>query len=93
MPSPSAAQKANFQTLRTAVLNGDVVLMDCQIRETKQSAAVLCAVNVTSDAEAGRQFEFVPLAMLLDGNPYELLSPPDPDGGYCEPQGDDGSDQ
>ena len=28
--------------------------------------------------------EFVPLAMLFNDNPYQLLNPPNPDGGFYQ---------
>jgi hypothetical protein len=80
MPALSAGHKANFETLRAAVNNGHAALVDCQLRESGQPVAVICAVNIDE------QYEFVPLAMLFDGNPYELLAPPDSGGGYADPQ-------
>jgi hypothetical protein len=86
MPALTAGHKANFETLIAAVTNGDALLLDCQLRQSGRPAAVVCAVNVAPDENADRQYEFVPLAMLFDGNPYELLAPPDSGGGYADPQ-------
>lgn len=69
---------ANFETLRRAFLSGDVALMECQVKATGESVAVICA---TQEAE-GEDTNFVPFAAFFNGNPYELLSPPDPDGGF-----------
>ena len=70
--------KQNFETLRQAFLNGDVALMECQLTATGSPVAVLCAANRTDDGGA----EFVPFGMLFDGNPYEAVIPPNPDGGF-----------
>ena len=44
----------------------------------RQEVAVLCAVNRLPDG----QFEFVPLATMFSGNPYEAVNPPNPAGGF-----------
>jgi len=72
------AHKKNFDTLLKAIEDGNVVLMDCKVRETGESVATICAVN--HDADGG--LSMVPLAGFFNGNPYDLLMPPDPDGGY-----------
>ena len=69
--------KPNFDTLRQAFENGDVALLECQLKTTGESVAVVVAVNRDSD-----DFSFVPFAMMFNGNPYEILNPPDPDGGF-----------
>ena len=69
--------KPNFETLRAAFENGDVALLECQLKATGEPVAVVVAVNRDSD-----EFAFVPFAMMFNGNPYEMLNPPDPDGGF-----------
>jgi hypothetical protein len=69
--------KPNFETLQEAFANGDVALMECQVKATGQPMAVIVAVN-----RDGEDFSFVPVAMMFNGNPYELLNPPNPDGGF-----------
>lgn len=69
--------KPNFETLQEAFANGDVALMECQLKATDQPVAVIVAVNRDGD-----EFSFVPLAMMFNGNPYEQLNPPNPDGGF-----------
>ena len=54
--------------------------MECQLAATGEMAAVICAVNRPT---AG-SFEFVPVAMLFSGNPYETVDPPNPDGGFYQ---------
>ena len=65
--------KANFETLKTAASNGDLVLMDCKDAKTKARVAVVCAV--WQDAEG--QYNFVPLARMFNGNPYKAVIPPE----------------
>jgi hypothetical protein len=71
---------ANFDTLKLASDNGDLVLLDCQDKKTGEKKAVVCAVYKDDAGE----FNFVPLAKMFDGNPYEELNPPNPDEGYHE---------
>ena len=71
--------KSNFDTLRQAFENGDVALLECQLKSTGESVAVVTAVNHDGD-----DYGFVPFAMMFNGNPYELLNPPDSDGGFVE---------
>lgn len=71
----TAGDKATFETLREAMLNGDVALLECQWVNTGQNVVVICAVNRGSD----QSFDFVPIAQLFAGDPYKLLQPPHPD--------------
>lgn len=64
-----ACEKANFETLRRAVMNGDAALVRCTMKG--KPVAVVCAVN-----RPGDEFEMAPIAMLFTGNPYEILIPP-----------------
>jgi hypothetical protein len=73
--------KRNFETLREAVLQGDAALMECHLAATGEIVAVICAANRLPDGEV----EFVPFATMFSGNPYEILNPPSPDGGYVTP--------
>lgn len=70
--------KRNFNTLIEAVRAGDVALMECQLAATGETAAVICAANGLPDGGA----DFVPFAMLFNDNPYKLVNPPDPKGGF-----------
>jgi len=67
----------NFQTLKTAAANGDLALLDCQDRKTGRAVRVMAAIG-----RDGNEFTMVPLAKMFDGDPYEELNPPSPDGGY-----------
>jgi hypothetical protein len=70
--------KTNFETLRRAFLAGDAALMDCQLAATGEQVAVICAANQQEDGSIA----FAPFAMLFNDNPYRLVNPPNPDGGY-----------
>lgn len=68
----------NFDTLLEAVKAGDVALLECQLTATGETVSVICAVNRLPHEET----QFVPFAMLFNGNPYEAVSPPRPEGGF-----------
>jgi hypothetical protein len=70
--------RTNFDTLRQAFLNGDAALMECRLAATGEQVAVVCAANSRDDGSV----EFAPFAMMFGGNPYEMLNPPNPDGGF-----------
>jgi len=71
----------NFETLGEAFLNRDAALLECQLKTTGELVAVVVAVNRDAD-----EFAFVPIAMMFNGNPYECLNPPNPDGGFDDGQ-------
>ena len=73
----SEGYKTNFDTLLRAVHSGDAALLECQDARTGAQAIVICAVQ-----RDGEEYQFVPLARLFDGNPYEELNPPNPSGGF-----------
>ena len=73
----SKSQHANFRTLINAVRDDAVVLVECQLRSTGASVPVVAATNAS-----GEEIEIVPLALLCDEDPYEILNPPNPDGGF-----------
>lgn len=66
----SKGHKSNFETLKKAAANGDLALMECHCSSTGKPVMVVCAVNRFQD-----EFEFVPVARLFDGNPYEEVIP------------------
>ena len=70
--------KANLETLKRAFHTDDVGLVECQLKSTGEKVAVLCAFQTEEDGE----ISFIPFAMMFNGNPYELLNPPNPDGGF-----------
>jgi len=74
----AAGYKANVDTLRQAFMAGDAALMECELAATGEEVAVVCAANRQDDGSV----EFAPFAMLFSDNPYEILNPPNPDGGF-----------
>jgi hypothetical protein len=63
--------KKNFETILNAAKNGDLALLECQDAGSGEARSVICAVN-----RNGEGFEFVPLARLFAGNPYDEVTPP-----------------
>lgn len=70
--------KTNLNTLIRAAKASALAILDCQDKATGKSVAVLVAVD-----QSNGEFEFVPLARMFDGNPYDELNPPLPEGGYA----------
>lgn len=63
--------KNNFETLGKAFDNGDVCLMECTDKLTKEKVAVICAIFKDADG----MINTVPLAKMFNGNPYDELIP------------------
>lgn len=83
MPRPNLADYApNFDTLRRALDNGHAAIVEALDTRTNRRAVIVVAMQGTDDGE----IQMVPLAQLLDGNPYAYLAAPDPtSGGYLAP--------
>lgn len=75
-----SGHRANFETLQRAFAKGNAALMECKLAATGEAVAVVCAVNRQDNGD----FQFVPFAMFFNGNPYQVVNPPNPDGGFCE---------
>ncbi len=90
------AHRKNFETLQRAFKEGNVALMEVQLAATGEIVAAIVATNceygeikVDPTAKRNRRryqelknVEFTPFAIMLNGNPYKLLNPPNPDGGF-----------
>ena len=63
--------KQNFETLSQAFADGAVALMECVVKATGEKVATICAVVFD-----GKEYTFTPFAIFLNGNPFELLEPP-----------------
>ena len=63
---------------KAAFENGDVALMECQLAVTGEPVAVIAPPTGRPDGEV----EFAPFAMMFNGNPYEAINPPKPEGGF-----------
>lgn len=68
--NPVQGHKKNFETLKRAIRFGDACIMQCTLKATGEKVAALCAVN----REDGG-FSTAPLAIFLNGNPYDMLEP------------------
>jgi hypothetical protein len=75
-------QRQNFETLRRAVLAGDAALVECQLVANGEPVAAICAANRLEEGGIA----FIPIAMLLHGDPYQALNPPNPEGGFFSQQ-------
>lgn len=65
--------KRNFETLLAAAQNGDLALLLATRRADGAEVALVCAVNRDDDAS----YAFIPLAVMVEGNPFEDFDPPD----------------
>jgi hypothetical protein len=80
MPKLEIGYRRNFATLERASAAGDLALIDCQDKATGQPVRVIAAMQREADGD----ITIVPLARMFDGNPYDELNPPNPDGGYVQ---------
>jgi len=64
----------NFNTLTDAFNNNEVCLMECIEKLTGEKIAVICGVWFNPKSN---EYEFTPFAKFFNGNPYELLEPPE----------------
>ena len=74
----SKIMKKNFETLSVAFACGDAALMDVRRRSDGKSVSAIAACNRQEDGS----IIFTPFAILVEGNPYEMFDPQNPDGGY-----------
>lgn len=63
--------KANFETLTLAGSNGALALVSAIRKADQQPVALVCAMQVD-----GKTISPVPLAVMVEGNPYELFEDP-----------------
>ena len=66
---PCVGHKDNLENLRLAFEDNAVCLMEVVLKSTGERVAALCAAV---RSEAG-DVSFTPFAIMLNGNPYELL--------------------
>jgi hypothetical protein len=71
---PVVAQKENFDTLKRAFSTGNIGLIEVTLKSTGEKLACVCAI-VKNKGE----YVVTPFALMMNGNPYELLEPPHPD--------------
>lgn len=69
--------KKNFETMQKAMKNGDLAIIEVQEKATGKTRVAICAVG-----REGSEYVICPFALMFDGNPYEELNPPNPEGGF-----------
>lgn len=69
----------NLDTLKRAFKNDDVMLVECQRVKDGAVVAMLCGCHVNGKGE----WEVTPFAEMVNGDPFEMYRPPNPDGGFC----------
>jgi hypothetical protein len=83
-PKLADAYKANFETLETACHRGDLALVSIVRKADQKGVAAVCAMSTRPDDE---YITPVPLAVMVEGNPYELFEDPTQD--FPEEEDDD----
>jgi hypothetical protein len=69
--------KENFETLQRAFAECSVALMECH-RKDGQVVVMLCTVSHFEDGDVG----FTPFAEMVNGNPFAMYDPPEPNDDY-----------
>lgn len=72
--------QAHAQNLDTIVRAGkadQLMLMEVRVHGTDEVRTALCAASFD-----GAEYTMTPFALMIDGNPFELLDPPNPEGGF-----------
>lgn len=67
-PPIGEAYKLNFETLKCASQAGNLALVSAVRLEDKKPVVLVCAVSAS--------FQITPLAVMIDGNPYEMFRDP-----------------
>lgn len=71
-PKLRKGDKSNFETLLRACNNGNLSLVSAIRKSDKQAVALVCAMQRNND----RTFSPIPLAVMVEGNPFELFENP-----------------
>lgn len=79
----------NFRNMVKAAKADRLALLECAEVGTGKPVATIVFVN----RERSGDFEFVPVARMFDGNPFEQLIPPDPNADTIATPTADGSVQ
>lgn len=65
--------RANYDTLLRAAENGDLALISTTRKSDGAKVALVCAMGYDSET---KQFLPSPLAVMIEGNPFELFDDP-----------------
>ena len=71
-PKLNPGDKANFETLLRAGDNGHLILMSAIRKADNKPVALVCASQINPD----KTVDVIPLAVLIEGNPFELFEDP-----------------
>ncbi len=74
----STDDRANFDILARAFANGDSALVEVQRVADGAVIAAVCAVG-----REGELWTITPFATMIEGDPFDLFRPPNPNGGFC----------
>jgi hypothetical protein len=69
------AIKTNFNTLEKAFKYGDIALVECRDRKDGEPAFAICAINYHQQDDREPEIEMVPLGLMFNVDPYEMLIP------------------
>lgn len=73
----SPDDRANFDTLARAFANGDSALVEVQRVADGAIVSAICAVG-----REGELWTITPFATMIEGDPFDLFRPPNPNGGF-----------
>ena len=71
LPKLLPGYKDNFETLKKACANGDLALVSAIRKADQKPIALICAMCTTDTGIMP-----VPLAVMVEGNPFELFEDP-----------------
>lgn len=63
--------KANFDTIIDAADAGQLALLEAT-NQAGEPVALICAINYVDG-----EYQMIPLAQMIEGNPFELFTPPE----------------
>ena len=61
----------NFETLQRACKDNNLALLSARRKADGAKVALVCAMS-----DNGNGYDIAPLAVMVEGNPYELFEPP-----------------
>ncbi len=73
----STPDRMNFDNLARAFKSGDAALVEVRRVADGVAVAAICAIG-----RDGESYLITPFAVMVEGNPFDLFDPPNPDGGF-----------
>lgn len=70
-PALLPGYEANFETLKKAAANDDLLLISAIRKADRQPVALVAALS-----NDGKELSIVPFAVMVEGNPYDLFEDP-----------------